>query len=128
MPKRVIINTYGISELELTQMTNLEFAQLTKEKRFSPEQVAVLKNHRRLLKVRGYGKDFRRRERDHLDTLREEKQLWEAERQRLRAEIGWYKEQVSVLESIQLLDNVLQPQDTYFTPIYSHPYFLSNDI
>ena len=100
MPKRLRLESFGFSEAEMVELEMHELLSLCREKGLTEENLEVIKNYRRLLKVRGYGKDFRRRERDHLDTLREEKQLWEAERQRLRAEIGWYKEQVSVLESI----------------------------
>ena len=54
--------------------------------------------------MREYGKDFRKRERDQLRLLREVKLSLERKAAQLRQEIEWYKEQSSVLETLELLD------------------------
>ena len=121
MPKRFNIHTFGISETEIRELEMPDLVSLAKERGLKEVEIEALKNYRRLLKVRTYGKDFRKRERLYLDRLREEKRVWEIEAALLRQEIEWYKDQSSVMEAIELLDII---QTSEFNPHLMNPYFI----
>ena len=118
MPKRFSIDTFGISETEIRELEMPDLVSLAKKRGLKEIEIEALKNYRRLLKVRTYGKDFRKRERFYMDRLREEKRVWEREAALLRQEIEWYKEQNSVLESIELLDAIQSNEHVLTTPYF----------
>ncbi|KAI6650965.1 hypothetical protein LOD99_5804 [Oopsacas minuta] len=104
MPKRISIDTYGLSEEEIMSQTHTEFLQTGRDRRLSREQIKKLKSYRRLLKVRNYGKDFRKRERDSITRLRQDKLIWERKTILLKEEIEWYQNQISIMETIEILE------------------------
>ena len=104
MPKRISIDTYGMREDELLMSNHSDFLQSARERGLTNCQINRLKAYRRLLKVREYGKEFRKREREELRRLREAKFFWQREADLVRQEIEWYKEQSSVLETLELFE------------------------
>ena len=118
------LETYGFTETEIQDLEMFNFISLAKEKGLTEMEIESLKNYRRLLKVRSYGKDFRKRERIYLERLREEKRLWEREVTMLKQEIEWYRDENSVLEVIELLDVMESNEVVEPNPIFSQPYFM----
>ena len=118
------LETYGFTETEIQDLEMFNFISLAKEKGLTEMEIEGLKNYRRLLKVRSYGKDFRKRERIYLQRLREEKRLWEREVTMLKQEIEWYRDENSVLEVIELLDVMESNEVVEPNPIFSQPYFM----
>ena len=107
MPKRISIETYGLTEEDVIKTTFPDFLQIVKVKRLSPKQIAKLKSYRRLLKVRDYGKEFRRRAKNSISRMKDDKIGLELEATRLRKEIEWYENQNSILETLELLDQFI---------------------
>ena len=104
MPKRISIDTFGLSEEDVINTTFPDFLQIVKARRLSATQIAKLKSYRRLLKVRDYGKDFRKREKSSISRMKVDKIGLELEVARLRKEIEWYENQNSILETLELLE------------------------
>ena len=106
MPKRISIDTFGLSKEDVINTTFPDFLQIVKARKLSAKQIAKLKSYRRLLKVRDYGKDFRKRERRSISRMKEDKTGLELEVTRLRKEIEWYENENSILETLELLEQI----------------------
>ena len=117
------LETFGFTETQIQDLEITDMVSLAKEKGLKERQIEGLKNYRRLLKVRSYGKDFRKRERIYLERLREEKILWEREVAMLKQEIEWYRDQNLVLEVIELLEVMETNEVAEPNSFFSQPYF-----
>ena len=117
------LETFGFTETQIQDLEITDMVSLAKEKGLKERQIEGLKNYRRLLKVRSYGKDFRKRERIYLERLREEKILWEREVAMLKQEIEWYQDQNLVLEVIELLEVMETNEVAEPNSFFSQPYF-----
>lgn len=116
--------TFGFTDIEIQDLEMADLVSLAKEKGLTNMEIENLKSYRRLLKVRIYGKDFRRRERIYLERLREEKILWEKEAVIIKQEIEWYQNQILVLEVVELVEAMEWNDVVELTPITPQPHFM----
>eukprot|EP00800_Vazella_pourtalesii_P022369 TRINITY_DN8750_c0_g1_i1.p1 TRINITY_DN8750_c0_g1~~TRINITY_DN8750_c0_g1_i1.p1 ORF type:complete len:108 (+),score=8.87 TRINITY_DN8750_c0_g1_i1:118-441(+) len=92
MPKRITKNTYGLSEEEVCRLGNSELKARILSKGLNEAQVRELKNYRRILRIRLYGKKFRTKERSDVKVLKIKKDYLLHEKKMLEREVTNYRQ------------------------------------
>ena len=96
MPKRITQNTYGFSEEEVCCLGNSELKAKIISKGLNDVQIKELKNYRRILRIRLYGKKFRTKERTDVKVLKIRKDLLLGDKKRLEKEVNSYRQYFTV--------------------------------
>ena len=96
MPRRITQNTFGLSEEEVCRLGNSELKAKILSKGLNDVQIRELKNYRRILRIRLYGKKFRTKERRDVKVLKITKDNLLRERKRLEKEVSSYRQYFTV--------------------------------
>ncbi|KAI6650963.1 hypothetical protein LOD99_5802 [Oopsacas minuta] len=109
MPRKITQNTYGLSEEEVCKLGNSELKAKAHSKGLNEDQMKELKSYRRLLRIRCYGKRFRTKERDEINTLKFQKEILMQEKIRLERELKSYRHsaqtEIHIFDPFKWADN-----------------------